>query len=313
LISKTFFLIATAIALLTLCQAVCADIPPTAPPETQGFSTATSMAVLGTSIETDSMVWQGSNVNLDETLSHASSILVDTTGQVGLVPHLPVFIDILNDNPGEVMYTVAYSENTVADQGLVSYTKAASLDTANQVVDTRNFEASKVVQFIGSETGRAVSSEDLVLDTAGSIDVTDDVFTCPFAAESTGITPEFCNIIEMGSDVDMTLMSLATAVSERNIAATADVPVAADYAIAVTGFGDVPALGSASAFINAHLQEGSPGSYFGTFEYGSYGDVDGYWLGGKAEDVLYSETTTASGEITAFSKVLSYQSGMRRT
>ena len=309
----SFFLIAAAIALFVLCPTALADIPPTATPETQGFATSTNMMVLGTATETDSLVWQGSNLNLDGTLSHAGHILVDLSGTVALVPHnIPVLDDLLDDNPGEVMYTVAYSENTVADQGLVTYAKSSSLDTANQVVNTRNFETSKLLNFVGSETGRAVSSEDMVLDTAGSIDVTDEVFTCPFAGDSTGITPEFCNIVEMGSDVDMTLMSLATTASERNVAATADVPVAADYTIAATGFGDVPALGSASASIKAHLQEGGQARYIRTFPFEDFGDVDQYMLSGKVSDVQYSETTTASGEISAFSKVLSYQSGMRR-
>ncbi len=271
------------------------------------------MMVIGTATETDSLIWQGSNLNLDGTLSHAGHILVDLSGTVALVPHnIPVLNDLLDDNPGEVMYTVAYSENTVADQGLVSYAKSSSLDTANQVANTRNFETSKLLNFVGSETGRAVSSEDMVLDTVGSIDITDEVFTCPFAGESTRITPPFCNIVEMGSDVDMTLLSLATTVSERNVAATADVPVTADYSIAVTGFGTVPALGSASASINAHLQEGGQARYVRTFPFKTFGNVDEYMLSGKVSDVQYSETTTASGEITAFSKVLSYQSGMRR-
>ena len=298
-------------AIFILCPATLADIPPTATPETQGFSTATMIAVLGTATETDSMVWQGSNLNLDGNLSNSGNILLDTTGSVALVPHLPVFDDILGDSPGEVMYTVAYSESTVADQGLVSYAKSSALDTANQVVNTRNFENSKILEFFGSETGRAVSSEDLVLDTAGAMDITDEVFTCPFAGESTGVTPQFCNIVEMGSDVDMTIMSLATTVSERNVAATADVPVAADYGIAVTGFGDVPAQGSASASISAHMQEGSATRWL-TFNFETFGQADVYKFG-KASDVQYSETTTASGDITMFSKLLSYQSGIRRT
>ncbi|MBP1928992.1 hypothetical protein J2741_001539 [Methanolinea mesophila] len=298
------------IALLFLFPLACADIPPPAVPETQGFSSATTMTVLGTATESDSMTWQISNLVLDALLSPAGSVLVSTDGGAVLVPELPVFDDILTDTPGEVQYSIAYSENTVADQGLIGYVKSSALDTANQVVGTRNLETSKVLEFVGFDTGRAVSSEDMVVDGAGSIGITDDLFICPFAAASTGITPEFCNIVEMGGDVDMTLMSLATTASERNVAASADVPVAADYSITVTGFGDIPASGSASAFIGAHLQEGTT-TTLGTFNFEPFGDVDAYLIG-KGEDVQYSETTTVSGEITAFSKVLSYQSGIRR-
>jgi hypothetical protein len=310
LIIKPFFLVAIAMALLILCPLACADIPPAATPETQGFSSATTMQVLGTATESDSLTWQISNINLDGTLSNAGGALVSTDGGAVLVPHLPVFDDILNDTPGEVQYTVAYSENTIADQGLVTYAKSSAFDTANQVVGTRNLGTSKLLEFVGLDTGRAVSSEDMVVDGAGSIGVTDEVFICPFAAESTGFTPEFCNIVEMGSDVDMTIMSLATTASERSVSASADVPVAADYSIGVTGFGDIPASGSASAFVSAHLQEGSS-TFVGNFNFEPFGDVDAY-LTGKGEDVQYSETTTVSGEITAFSKVMSYESGMRR-
>ena len=119
--------------------------------------------------------------------------------------------------------------------------------------------------------------------------------------------------MEMGSDVDMTIMSLVTESSERHIAASADVPVAADYDIKVTGFGDIPAMGSASAFINTHIQEGRT-AYVMTIPIHVLDEdysVDLYGVG-KGEDVLYSEMTTASGDISLFSKAMSYQSGVRR-
>ena len=99
---KLCFLLAVAVTILILCPVVSADIPPTATPETQGFSSATAMQVLGTATESDSLTWQISNINLDGTLSNAGGVLVSTDGGAVLVPHLPVFDDILNDTPGEV-------------------------------------------------------------------------------------------------------------------------------------------------------------------------------------------------------------------
>jgi hypothetical protein len=62
--------------------------------------------------------------------------------------------------------------------------------------------------------------------------------------------------------------------------------------IAMTGFGDVPAMGSADAYINAHIQK-------------ARGDSDS----NKAEDLAYSEYSTAAGDITSFAKDIFYQSG----
>ena len=126
--------------------------------------------------------------------------------------HIPVLDPLFGDGNvfGEVQYAVAYSENTVADQGLVSYTKNSALETANQVVDTRNIQTSKIVEFVGFDTGRAVSSEDMVVDGAGAFGLAESQFICPFASDQIDLTPPYCNIVEMGSDVDMTLMSMAT-------------------------------------------------------------------------------------------------------
>jgi hypothetical protein len=97
------------------------------------------------------------------------------------------------------------------------------------------------------------------------------------------------------------------------------VPTDSDYGIRVTGFGDIPAQGSASAFINVHAQEGGGINYLLTFpflpadpedqnEY--YADL--YSGGGKAGDLVYQEQSSAEGEIMLFNKVMSYQSGIRR-
>jgi hypothetical protein len=292
--------------------AVSADTPVVATPETQGFSTGTAIAVAGTATETDAYTWQISNIALD-----GAPLQIDALnyGPFVGVPNIPFLDPLFGDGNvfGEVQYSVAYSENTVADQGLVSYTKNSALDTANQVVNTRNIQTSKIVEFVGFDTGRAVSSEDMVVDGAGAFGLTESQFVCPFAADQIDLTPPFCNIVEMGSDVDMTLMSLATDSSERHIAASADVPVAADYNIKVTGFGDIPAMGSASAFINTHIQEGRT-EFVTTFPLHVLDEdfsIDLY-ADGKGEDVAYSELSTASGDVTLFSKAMSYQSGVRR-
>ncbi|MBP1929337.1 hypothetical protein J2741_001884 [Methanolinea mesophila] len=264
---KKFGLMVIAVAMLfALTGVAMADPGINAVPETQGIVTSTAVQAVGTVTETDSVVWQLGFPNL-------------------AVPPL---------DAGDKMYVMSYTESTIADQGLVSYAKGQSLDTANKVAGTFNFDTGKVVEFVGLDTGRMISSENMVLDGAGNGQTTATTYICPFASAVTETIPPFCNIIEVGSDVDVTLASLTTAADERHVMASGDPAVAVDYAIKMTGFGDIPAMGSADAYINAHIQEARTAT------------------GGKAEDVVYSEMSTAAGDITLFQKAITYQSGLRR-
>lgn len=63
-----------------------------------------------------------------------------------------------------------------------------------------------------------------------------------------------------GSRVDVSLASVSTSAGERFVAATADVPVLQAYSISLRGFTSAEeiagAVGSASAFVTARLQDG---------------------------------------------------------
>jgi len=263
---KKFGLMVIAVAMLfALTGVAMADPGINAVPETQGIVTSTAIQAVGTVTETDAIVWQ--------------------LGFPALTaPPLA---------PAGTNYIMSYTESTIADQGLVSYTKGQSLDTANKVAGTYNFNTQKVVEFVGLDTGRMLSAENMVLDGAGNAQTTSTKYICPFATATSSVIPPFCNIIEVGSDVDVTLASLTTAADERHVMASSDPAVAVDYSIKMTGFGDIPAMGSADAYINAHIQEARTDD-------------------GKAEDLSYSETSSAAGDITLFQKVIGYQSGFRR-
>jgi hypothetical protein len=264
---KKFGLMVIAVAMLfALTGVAMADPGINAVPETQGIVTSTAVQAVGTVTETDAIVWQLGFPAL------AAPPLAD----------------------GGKQYVMSYTESTIADQGLVSYAKGQSLDTANKVAGTYNFNTQKVVEFVGLDTGRMLSSENMVLDGAGNGQSTSTTYICPFASATTTTIPPFCNIIEVGSDADVTLASLTTAADERHVMASGDPAVGVDYSIKMTGFGDIPAMGSVDAYVNAHIQEARTGT------------------GGKAEDVSYSETSTAAGDITLFQKVIGYQSGLRR-
>ncbi len=263
---KKFAFMAIALAMLVAFTGMAmADPGINAVPETQGIVTSTAVQAVGTVTETDSVVW---------TLGY------------------PTISVPLAEDSGK-QYVMSYTESTIADQGLVSYAKGQSLDTANKVAGTNNFATQKVVEFVGLDTGRMISSENMVLDGAGNAQNTETTYICPFASAASSVIPPFCNIIQVGSDVDVTLASLTTAADERHVMASGDPGVAVGYDIKMTGFGDIPAMGSATAYIDAHIQEARTDD-------------------GKAEDVTYSETSTAAGDITLFQKAIDYQSGLRR-
>jgi hypothetical protein len=305
------FLIGVTIAMI---GSACADQPVTADPEIQGLTTATSVIATGFSSESDSLAWSSSNLALDSRLQAPGGSIISTDGGAMLIMHnIPVFDDILGSgNPGEVQYTVGYSEVTQASQGEVTYLKSTGIDTGNKVVGQDNLQASKQVTFRGLDGGHVDSSETILVDGAGSVGNTSTKLLCPFAVETSSYVPEYCNILRVGSNVDMTTVSYTTSASEQHISATADIPVAAGYAMNLGGIGSTAASGDASVETSAHIQESGLVRYIGTFSFYPFGTVDAYRTG-KQEDLQYHETTTVSGSIDRFAKAVSYESGMRLT
>ena len=155
--------------------------------ETQGIVSSTTISTLGTVTETDTLAWQNFNCGL-----------------CGLSDITPLFFF------DHAIYSTSYSENTIADQGMVTYAKQNSLDTQGKVSGQYNLETAKVVEFVGLDTGRMVSKENSVMDGAGTIFETEEVMICPFAAEQSLIIPAFCNNVEEGSSLDLTLGSVTT-------------------------------------------------------------------------------------------------------
>ena len=262
-------------------------------PETQGFVTSTAMSAIGTVTETDSIV----------------NLIGNYAGPLSGPILYPLFATEL------VEYTGTYTEDTIADQGLVTYTKQMTTDTAGMAtVNLYNVQTDKVVEFIGSDTGRMTSYENTVIDGAGTAFWYDNgILICPFAGPEEGVNPAFCNIVQEGSSVDLTLGSLATETAQRYIMQSAgfyldnpdnptlpisDPGVESTYSIKVTGFGEVPAMGSAEAYIDVHVQEARSLTVEVPFAESNI----------KAEDLMYSETSTASGDIVLFQKMMDYNS-----
>jgi hypothetical protein len=277
------------LAIIAFTGCAVADIPVNATPETKGITVTTNINAQGTVTASDSLTRQQSSDALNAP---------------------PLVEAATEDNPnstGEVQYTAGYTEQTTAVQGVTSYTKTTAIDTANKIADKQNIAANKIVTFIAAnEQGRMVSSEDILVDGAGACTTSADKILCPFGNQPSGLFPPFCNVVMTGSKVDVSLASVSTSASERFVAATADVPVVQAYSISVKGVtsseGSADAIGSASAFMTAHLQDGRVLTT----------DEEDAFRGVKAEDISYSNSVSASGIIKAFSQAYTYQSGIRR-
>lgn len=283
---------------LFLIIAVAADTGVPVTTETQGIDSDTMVDNLGITTETDEMVWQ-------ETSAYDFTLLDP------ILPHLYPFDDSY--------YTASYQEDTLADQGLTSYTKSVALDTRAKVENQYNYETEKLVSFLGADTGLLTSDESILLDGAGTPMWNIFILTCPFGGGSFSdpasltMNPAFCNIVDMGSDVTLFEGSFVTGSEERHVMAAspsihgqtmplpiADPGVEENYDIIVEGIdaGSV-AMGYADAYINAHIMEGRSMSTYIT-PYSAYHPL--------AEDIVYNEMSTAQGAIGLFQKSMSYKS-----
>jgi len=291
-----------------MCYPVLADHAPSQTPETQGLTTITSVEVAGLATSSEDIVWQESSQELDDPPLSLPFLTFNTQHGITVV-NIPGWTDT-RAAMGETQYVVSYSDDTLADQGVTNYIKQTSLDTRNKAANQENLATDKIVAFEGAATGRMASSEDLLIDGASQFERTIALYTCPFASATESVIAPYCNIVEMGSSVDITDGILHTSSGEWSVAASGDVPVEAGYTIEMSGIGDSAASGSASAYTQSHLMEGTMQFLHGI--YGPPGFSVEQFREGVALDLTYSEKTTASGEISYFMKNFEYESGARR-
>ena len=262
------------VLLLALSSAAFADRNVPAVPEIQGISTSTSIAAQGTVTETDSLAWT--------TASNDST-------QMAIAPGAP-----LADS--QVQYTTGYNAAYSGVSGQTTFVKSMAIGTGNKIADGSNVAASTNVQFIAIDTGRATNSEDLLLDGVANSTDTASAILCPFATSVQTVIPPYCNIVQAGSSFDATLTSTVTKANDRFVGTDSTFPVVLNYNVASTGITlsdgtSSPMIGSAAAYVKVHVQEARNSTTT------------------KSEDLVYSETSTASGLISSFAKSVAYQSG----
>lgn len=214
-------------------------------------------------------------------------------------------VDTPLDDVGDSQSTNSYSEMTDAKNGKnIEYSKVMTADPSNKAAGTYNIQAQRNIVFEAdsSKDGRMTSTEKITMDVAGAAGITEEEFLCPFAAGKSDVCPPFCNIVTAGSGFDVTYANIVTTAGVRDIQAVADFPVELTYGL--NGKGVVietteglmlqPLTGSVSATMNVHAQEGRTGDPF------------------SEGDLVYLESTSASGYINSFAKTMLYQDGALR-
>ena len=177
------------------------------------------------------------------------------------------------------------------------FTKSLIINTGNKVTGESNIKAETGLTYVATDNGgNAIGSENLMLDGSSTWGTLSDKILCPFAAATTNVIPAYCNIVQAGSKYDLTIGSVTSSANDRFIGTDATAPIVLNYGINVKPYGtpqgQIPASGSTMAYIKAHIQEAR-----GTNS-------------SKSEDLIYSETASTQGTITAFNKVMVYQSGL---
>lgn len=182
--------------------------------------------------------------------------------------------------PGERQATTTYGDATYASGGTSRFMKTFSLDTRGMNQNQYNVNSLKMFSFDGTSTGgSAVSSEQIGVETMG-MPGENDTWSA------------YHNTVNAGSSVAIQQGSLVTEAQTRTVGAyPGGVPVALNYGINLQGLDDEPAIGSAGAFMNAHLQQARGNSTE------------------PSSDIIFSQQTTARGSIFRFAKSVSYTSG----
>ena len=223
-------------------------------------------------------------------------------------------------DPEQVQYTSGYSDQYSGISGQQTFAKTATVSTADQVATGSNIAAKTNIQFVAVDTGRATRAEDLLLDGASQAQDSSGLILCPFADADDGIIPAFCTIEQAGSAFDTTLSSTVTSADTRFVGTDATIPTVLDYTINSEGISSgsqiSPMIGSVSAYLKVHVQEArNESTISGTMLKGGFGPVTVVPYSfpdsldpAKSEDLVYSESSTASGLISRFSKSMSYSS-----
>ena len=281
---------------ILLLSPAAADILPHNGPETQGISTSTVAMAAGNFLNRAELSWAASSELLGVNA-------YDTPFGLEFKPEPPL------NSEGEVQMSMTYRESTVARSGVIAYTKASSVDTQAQSAAGYNVENLRLITFDRIDGGRIYSEEDLALVTVGNTINAYFSTMSPFGSEcGCPCYPLFCNDIMTGSTFDMSRVSAGTNAQMRTMNKpgapgfwppnpSADDPARVDYRIRISEFAPAqPSVGTASAYLEITSLEGGR-ACLGT---------------GLFSQVAMEEYRRVEGQITQFSYIVDYDSGVKR-
>jgi len=224
---------------------------------------------------------------------HANTEIVYVQGNENVMDNPP-----LKDN-GEGQSTISYTEDTMAVNGAVTYEKYMNLDTGPKTQTGYNLETDRQLTYDasgdGKSTGKMISSESILIEAVATGETTGEG-CCPWGTGEETELGATNDLVIAGSDM---IVSEAEVTSESGARITADAistPIELGYVIQIEGVNQTPgdpttgAVGTATAYVNANLQEGLGNST------------------AVGTEVTYSDVTSASGLFT-LAKEVSYTSG----
>ncbi len=250
-------------------------------PETQGISTFTVVEGTG-------------NLETSTTLE----IQISNVEQLGLIPPLHELADV---EAGSTVYSAGYDEDTGNElAGDLMYTKEMDIETDAVGAGLSNIKTNKIIEYEGiSVASRITSDENIYVDGMGLAweeDASPNL--CPFAAAEEGFTnPAFCNRVQSGSYIDMSIANVRTSADTRFIIDNSDDMVELNYDIEVDMLDGGPSIGGAEAYIKGVLREGRMVKDYPT---------------GMFEEIEFEDSTSVFGWILDFGKDMHYESSPTR-
>jgi len=200
-----------------------------------------------------------------------------------------------------VYYAKSYQEDTQSNGvGNIYYDKTTQVETKARLTNQWNVEATKQINFVGIDGARVSSDERIFLDGTGQAQNTENRVICVFAPSVSSNIPAFCNVVDTGSKIDMSVANVATTSGDRFITASADTPIEEYHTIRVDMLGDAPSIGQAQAYMKGLIMEGRDNA------------VDQGGNPAMFNKVEFEERTSVDGYIMLFDKDMRWVSGVKR-
>ncbi len=247
---------------------------------------------------------------------------------------IPPLADEDDSTRDGTLYQSVYSEDTQnSGYGYITYDKDLDVSTGNKILGEDNIKAVKQITYMGIGPSSLITNDYLMISSAGEdYGSIGENSICPFGSQTTK-APTFCNVVETGSDMVLTVANLNTQMGARFIMKSADPGVAISNSVGVSSYAaDVPSSGSVTAWIRGSVKEGGRDwnktypQYVtgGRFAGAKYDPTTGVWdYNGDpsygtweeaAEDLamtmVFSDSTSMSGAINSFAKSMSYKSSL---